>query len=99
MSPRVWLYIDAIINKPFTNETQISTNRGRSIHFQPQGNSADSSSLTPLPIAAGTILTGFYASQVSDPLMNSSSLAYRVRFIKHPEEGLVSLGAISEPIQ
>ncbi|KAH8692355.1 hypothetical protein BGW36DRAFT_44910 [Talaromyces proteolyticus] len=62
------------------NSFKISTNRGRSMHFQPRESLAHPSSLTPLSIAAGTILTGFYASQ-------------------HPEEGLVSLGAISEVIE
>ncbi|PGG95062.1 hypothetical protein AJ80_10029 [Polytolypa hystricis UAMH7299] len=58
---------------------KITTNRGRSAHFRPQGSTVDESTLVPLSMAPGTRLTGLYASQ-------------------HPEEGLISLGAISEVV-
>jgi hypothetical protein len=51
----------------------------------------------PLTIAPGTTLIGLYASQVgADPTVLKMSVVDKR--LKHPEFGLISLGAISEAI-
>uniref|UniRef100_A0A093V8W7 DUF7600 domain-containing protein n=1 Tax=Talaromyces marneffei PM1 TaxID=1077442 RepID=A0A093V8W7_TALMA len=61
---------------------EITTNRGRSVHFRPPRRSNDGtlSPLTPMAIEPGTTITGFYGSQ------------------KMPMASLFSLGVISQMI-
>ena len=80
-----------------TGVIQITTNRGRSVYFQPQIGSRKIHTLVPLSIAPGTTLTGFYASQVRSTFVNGTISRANQRY-KHPGVGLISLGAISEVI-
>jgi hypothetical protein len=58
---------------------------------------SDDATLKPMVIAPRTTLTGLYASQVgTDPAALKMSVVNKR--LKHPEFGLISLGAISEAI-
>ncbi|KAI9765323.1 MAG: hypothetical protein M1839_005523 [Geoglossum umbratile] len=76
------------------NSLRITTNRKRSLHV---GAPPDGAPLKPVAIAPGTTLTGLYASQVGTDLAVLKMSVVDKR-LKHPEYGLISLGAISEAV-
>jgi hypothetical protein len=76
------------------NTLKITTNRQRSVYA---GALSDSTILKHLVIAPGTTLTGLYGSQVGKGLA-ALKMTITDERLKHPEFGLISLGAISETV-
>ena len=79
---------------------KITTNHGRSKHFQFGNGPIAKSALTRLSITPGTTITGLYASQVShcDFLIWKTLLQLIISY-QHIQCGLISLGVMSEVVK